>query len=73
VSYPVLVEVEKVVAEIPDNALDRWHVGPRKLNDGTSFSLGLEERNLQEQYRNSRYKYVKSYGPQDLEKKKRIL
>ena len=41
----MLIEVENVIAEVPDNALDQWHVGPWKLNDVTSFNLSLEERN----------------------------
>ena len=44
VSYPVRIEVEKVVTEIPDDALDWWYVAFRKLNDAASFNLGLQEQ-----------------------------
>lgn len=48
VGYPVRVEVEKVVAEIPEDALDWWYVGFRKFNDVASFDLGLQEQNPQD-------------------------
>jgi len=48
VSYPVRIEVEKVVAEIPDDALDWWYVAFRKLNDVASFHLGFQEQNPQD-------------------------
>jgi len=53
VRYPVWIEVKEVVAEIPDESLDRGNVRLWKLVDILRIDLGLQKYNPKDEFRES--------------------
>jgi len=64
---PVRVEVEKVVEEVPDCALEGGHVGVWELGDVGALDAGEEEEDPEDEEKECGDEHVEDYGAQDFE------